>query len=159
VMREDDPVSQDGRNRWQEAIDAWINGQEDSRYKPPTEYCGDQSEIYLSLKKPENEKKYESEDIEVEVEADSNDGIDKIELWVDGGLRETINNRTYKGTVHLLAGQHELWAKVKTKSGKEKESNHVKIGTGGQDWETPDPTPTPTPTTTATPSPTPTLVP
>jgi len=159
VMREDDPVSQDGRNRWQEAIDAWINGQEDSRYKPPTEYCGDQSEIYLSLKKPENEKKYESEDIEVEVEADSNDGIDKIELWVDGGLRETINNRTYKGTVHLLAGQHELWAKVKTKSGKEKESNHVKIGTGGQDWKTPDPTPTPTPTTTATPSPTPTLVP
>src|SRR5690606_823537 len=39
VTSEKDPVSEDGRNRWQEGIDAWVNGQSDERYKVPTEYC------------------------------------------------------------------------------------------------------------------------
>lgn len=153
VTKENDPVSKDGKNRWQDAITAWVNGQTDERYKVPTESCGDQNEVFISLKKPENEKKYDSEDIEVEIDSDSGDGIEKIELWVDGNLRETINNRTYKGTIKLSAGQHELYAKAKTKSGKEKESSRVKIGTGGQDWKAPDPTPVP-----ATPTPTPVVV-
>lgn len=36
---ETDPVSQDGKNRWQEAIDKWVNEtyKDDSRYKRPTE--------------------------------------------------------------------------------------------------------------------------
>jgi 1A family penicillin-binding protein len=39
VIREDDPISGDGKNRWQEAIDQWIreNYKDDSQYKPPTE--------------------------------------------------------------------------------------------------------------------------
>lgn len=37
VFRESDPVSTDGKNRWQEAIDAWIkqNHDGDSKYFPP----------------------------------------------------------------------------------------------------------------------------
>ena len=36
---EDDPVSTDGKNRWQEAIDAWVNEKykDDPKYKRPTE--------------------------------------------------------------------------------------------------------------------------
>lgn len=36
---ENDPISTDGKNRWQEGIDAWINEQykDDSLYHPPTE--------------------------------------------------------------------------------------------------------------------------
>ncbi|PIT89391.1 MAG: penicillin-binding protein [Candidatus Levybacteria bacterium CG10_big_fil_rev_8_21_14_0_10_36_7] len=39
VFYEDDPVSTDGKNRWQEAIDKWINETylNDSLYHPPTE--------------------------------------------------------------------------------------------------------------------------
>lgn len=39
VFSEKDPVSSDGRNRWQEAIDAWINEhfKDDSKYHPPGE--------------------------------------------------------------------------------------------------------------------------
>lgn len=151
VMKEDDPVSKDGVNRWQDAINAWVGGQGDERFKVPTEYCGDQNDIFVQIKKPENQHKYDTQDIDVEVQADSGDGIDKIELWVDGSLRETVNNHEYKSTIHLNAGQHELYAKVKSKSGKEKQSDTIKIGTGGQDWKKPDPTPTPTPTPTATP--------
>lgn len=39
VFKEADPVSDDGKNRWQEAIDAWVNEKlkDDKKYHPPTE--------------------------------------------------------------------------------------------------------------------------
>lgn len=48
VLREDDPVSGDGQNRWQKAIDEWINQnyKDDEKYHPP----GD----ILDVKKDEN---------------------------------------------------------------------------------------------------------
>jgi len=155
VFKEQDPVSQDGKNRWQEAIDAWIAGTENSRYRPPTEYCGDEREVFVRLRRPSNERSYEQEEIEVEIEADSGEGISKLELWVNGSLRETINSRTYKGKIKLSAGQYELYAKAFDRSGQEQKSNVVLIGTGGQDWKAPTPSPSPSPTPVATPQVTP----
>lgn len=39
VFKENDPISTDGKNRWQEGIDAWINEnyKDDPLYHPPTE--------------------------------------------------------------------------------------------------------------------------
>lgn len=37
VFTEDDPVSSDGKNRWQEGIDTWIQEQSDEKYKFPKE--------------------------------------------------------------------------------------------------------------------------
>ena len=39
VFHEEDPVSTDGKNRWQEGINAWLSSQysEDDKYHPPTE--------------------------------------------------------------------------------------------------------------------------
>ncbi|MDO8583016.1 MAG: PBP1A family penicillin-binding protein [bacterium] len=39
VFHENDPISGDGKNRWQEGIDQWIseNHKDDSLYRPPTE--------------------------------------------------------------------------------------------------------------------------
>lgn len=39
VFKEEDPVSADGKNRWQEAIDAWVNEKfkDDKKYHPPTD--------------------------------------------------------------------------------------------------------------------------
>lgn len=39
VLREKDPISGDGKNRWQEGIDSWINDnyKDDPLYHPPTE--------------------------------------------------------------------------------------------------------------------------
>jgi len=152
VLKESDPMSKDGINRWQEAITAWMNGQSDSRYKPPTEYCGDQNEVFIRLHRPENEKIYQETKIEIDVQADAGDGIEKIEVWVDGGLRETVNAHTYKGTLDLSPGKHEIYAKAKSRSGKEATSGTARIGTGGQDWKSADPSPSPTPS----PSPSPT---
>ena len=155
VLKENDPISRDGRNRWMEGIQQWINGQDDSRYKYPTEKCDQNGDVSVRLSQPENEKKYDSTDIKVEVEAGSGDGIQKLEIIVDGNVRETINDYKYSGTIKIDAGQHEVWAKAYTPSGKTGESGKVKIGTGGQDWKKPEPTATPTPS----PTPTPTIVP
>ncbi|MEK7572962.1 MAG: transglycosylase domain-containing protein [Patescibacteria group bacterium] len=48
VFQESDPVSADGKNRWQDAINAWLSGQfaGDDKYHPPTEtsnYSGSDS--------------------------------------------------------------------------------------------------------------------
>lgn len=151
VFREDDPVSQDGKNRWQEAIDAWIAGQTDSKYKPPTEYCGDQDEIYVEMREPDDKEEYDDDEVEVEVKADSGDGIKQIEIWVNGSKRETINNDSYKGKLKLSKGRYEVWAVAITNDGKKKETSKKRIGTGGESWEKPKETPTPSPSPTPDP--------
>lgn len=145
VLREDDPFSEDGKNRWQEAIDAWVNGQPDEKYKAPREYCGDTSEVSIKIDEPRNETKYDKEDIQFKIYADSGDGIEKIELWVDGSLKETVNSKSYESTVRLPAGRHQIYAKAKSRNGKEVTSSTIRIGTGNQDWQEPAPQPTPQP--------------
>lgn len=145
ILKEEDPFSTDGVNRWQQAIDAWINGQEDGKYKIPTEYCGDQREVFVRLSEPENEKNYSDTKIKIKVEAESPDGIEKIEIYVNNSKRETINDRKYDGQIDLSAGKYEIKAVAISKSGLQKESGVHKIGTGGVAWNQPDPTPTPSP--------------
>jgi len=158
VLKEDDPYSEDGINRWQIGIQAWIDQNTDERYKVPTEYCGEQTDIFVDLKKPEDKKKYDSEDIEFEIESDSGDGIERIEIYVDGKVVEKINDRSYKGTIKISKGRHEVYARAFTRSGKDKESGKKKIGTGGENWEEPAPTATPVPTSTPAPTAVPTAV-
>lgn len=155
VMREEDPVSTDGVNRWQAGIDAWISGQDDQRYKVPTEYCGDQEDIYVRLRRPEDKKSYKENKIEIEVRSDSGDGIEKIEIYVDGDRKYTINDNEYKDEIELSTGRHEIYAKVYAKSGKSKKSDTARIGVGGADWEEPESTPTPKPSASPSPSPSP----
>ncbi len=155
-LQEVDPISEDGINRWQNGIQAWIDGQDDSRYKVPTEYCGNEDDVSVRLIRPENEKSYSEEDLEVEIQAGSGVGIAKIEIWVDGSLRESIDSSSYKGKIHFGGGQHEIYARAKSRADKWAETSKVKIGTGGQDWKAPEPTPTPAPTAVPTTIPTPT---
>ena len=158
-LAEADPYSQDGINRWQQAIDAWVAPQPSDFYKPPTEYCGDQSDVSAVMERPENEKKYDSENIEFVVRADSGAGIEKIEIIADDKVIETVENREYRGTIKLKKGRYTVWVKAYARDGKTKESEKKKIGTGGEDWQVPSPTPTPTPTPTIVIVPTATAIP
>ncbi len=154
-LRRDDPVSEDGKNRWMEAIQVWIEGQDDGRYHVPTEYCGESGDVSVKIEKPKDEHDYEEEDILVKIKAGSGEGIEKIELWVDGKKRETIMDDEYEDKIRLEKGQHELYAKAWSKSGDEAKSDTIRIGTGGVDWDEEDqPTPTPKPTAKPTKKPT-----
>lgn len=55
VFEESDPVSTDGKNRWQEAINEWLNQahKDDSNYRPPTETSDHKYEEKKEEKKEE----------------------------------------------------------------------------------------------------------
>ena len=156
---EEDPVSEDGVNRWQIGIDAWIASQDDSRYRVPTEYCGDLGDVSVRLKKPNDQQNFKDQEVEVEIRAGSYDGIEKLELYVNDKLLETIVGKSeYQGKINLAPGKYELFAKAYAKNGKDRTSDKVRIGVGGIAWDYVEPTPTPLPTPTIPPA-TPTLTP
>lgn len=160
---EDDPYSQDGINRWQEAINTWTAAQEGDLYKPPSEYCGDQADLFVVLERPFNEHSYEGETVDIVVKADSGAGIEKIEIIANDKVVEVVESREYRGNITLPKGRYTIWAKAYARDGKTKESDRKKLGTVGESWQLPTPTPTqaplPSPTpTVATPTPTPTGV-
>lgn len=155
ILEEHDPYSEDDKNRFQQAIDAWVAGTSDSRYQPPTEYCADQTEVVVKLDQPEDKKTYDSEEIEVKVRADAGAGIEKIEIIVDGAVKESIDNYHYTGRIRLNKGRHQVWAKAYGRDGKTDESSKRRIGVGGVDWQEPAATPIPSATPVSLPSNTP----
>jgi len=153
-LEEHDPFSADGKNRYLEGIRSWIESQADQKYKVPTEYCGNQSDVFVNLERPENERSYESEEIEIKFRADAGSGIRKVEIIVDGEVKETVETHQYEGKIKLSKGRHTLWLKAYARDDKTAESGKKKIGVGGESWQEPTPTSTPVPTTAPTPIPT-----
>jgi len=151
----DDPLSEDGVNRWQEGINQWLSEQDDSRYRVPTEYCGDQGDVSVKFEKPKDKEEFKDEEVEIKVRAGSDKGIEKIVIVVNGEKRETIESSSYEGKIKLGSGQFELYARAYSRDGKEAKSNVVRIGAGGEPWEKPEPTPTKAPTSAPSPTPKP----
>ncbi len=145
-LRVSDPISEDGKNRWMEAIEAWIAEQDDSRYKVPTEYCGSEDDVSVKLEEPDDKDEFDEEDIKIRIKAGSGRGIEKIELYVNGKKRETIEDDYYEERIKLEKGRYEIYAKAYSHSGEKAETDKVRIGTGGETWDEPEPTPTPKPT-------------
>lgn len=154
--REEDPFSEDGQNRWQIGIDAWIANQDDSRYHFPTEYCGDLEDVSVRLRKPDDKQNFKDREVDIEIRAGSNDGVKKLELYVNDKLLETIEGKSeYRGKINLSPGKYELYAKAYAKNNEIKTSSKVRIGVGGIAWDYVEPTPTPQPSPTPKPSATP----
>ncbi len=155
-LHENDPVSQDGRNRWQEGIDAWIAQQPDpSSFQAPTELCDTAGDVVVDLRSPEKERTYDSNNIDFEVNVFTEERIRTVEFFAnDRKVGETLNAPPYKVTVSLESGRYTVYAKVVREDGKEGRSAEHRIGTGGVDWREPTPTPSPTPTPTSTAVPT-----
>ena len=60
-FKEDDLVSTDGKNRWQEGIDSWISQQPDKdKYSPPMDYCRQGGMVNVGIDSPAHESTVES---------------------------------------------------------------------------------------------------
>jgi len=154
ILKEDDPVSQDGKNRWQDGINSWVASQNNPLYNYPTGYCGDTSDLFVKLNSPGDQQNFSNEDIQIDAQASSGAGIDKVELWVDGSVKDSQNGSTYHNTFHIPSGRHEVYVKAYSHDGKQAQSSSAHIGTGGQNWQEPSPQPTPSPVPSPSPSPT-----
>jgi len=156
VFKEEDPISKDGKNRWQEAILSWMNSETDPRYHPPSEYCqGDMIEV--AIDSPAHESSV-AETFLVKLKTNSLKKITEVKVYADGELKKTFTERPYEVELTLTTGTHVIKATAKDEDGNFAE-REARIGINVPwNWQ-PSPTPTPTSLPTITPSPFPTLIP
>lgn len=140
VFVEFDPVSTDGKNRWQEGIDAWEQSQGDSKYHPPKELLNQPTQnpddIKVSISKPHDHDKV---DLSFETEADVNTGrkVTKVEFYIDDSIKDTKNdeNGPYKFNFSFSEskkGKHKLKIKAYNDAGKDA-SSEITVSVG-QPW-------------------------
>ncbi len=155
VLKEEDPVSKDGVNRWQEGINAWISNQADQRYHPPSEYCSTSNPVNVEFIEPRDKTSNLPNEFRVKIKAESINDIIEVKFFVDDVENFTLTRPPYEHLINLPNGVHKLKARAKDSSGRESETE-VTIGVNVP-WDY-QPAPTPTPTLTSSPTPTP-LVP
>jgi 1A family penicillin-binding protein len=141
VFKEEDPVSKDGKNRWQEAVLNWINGQSDSKYHPPTEFCGTGNPLSVEWAKPIDRDSNLSNTFNIKVKSSSTTDIVSIEIFADGLKVRTFDSLPYEGEISLSDGVHKLQAKTKDKDGHESEHT-ITIGVNSA-WDAVVAVPTP----------------
>ncbi|MBI2029415.1 penicillin-binding protein [Candidatus Gottesmanbacteria bacterium] len=140
VFAENDPLSTDGRNRYQEGINTWLSTQSDSKFHPPTDNSdGSNNSVVVELHEPDQEKRYDTNDITIQAKGVSLNGISKLEIEIDGGLKKTVNGDSINEVFNMTTGPHTVKITAFDNQGNNG-SREVKIGVKS-DWQT---TPTPT---------------
>lgn len=132
VLAEDDLISTDGKNRWQEGIDQWIeeNHKDDPLYHPPRDVStGKQDQVVVKFNKPGDKSRINDNDVDVDIEATSSKNIVKISLFVDGSEKKVWEGTSnVKEKVNLNNGSHKLKAKARDSDGRESETSEITIG-------------------------------
>ncbi|OGK15598.1 hypothetical protein A3H80_03790 [Candidatus Roizmanbacteria bacterium RIFCSPLOWO2_02_FULL_37_19] len=146
VIAESDPISTDGRNRWQEAIIAWTTQQASDIFRPPTELSDTKSdEIIISFKEPEDSKRINSNSIQVKAKITSLHSIKKVEILVNDNLVQQYDGdkREIDEPLNLPDGIYEIKIRAENVKGTVKD-NRVRIGIN-KEWNELGSEPTPTP--------------
>lgn len=149
-FKEEDPTAGPGQpNKWQEAILNWENTQSDSRYHPPTDYCGSGNPLAVSISNIQNNQdNLPSGGFDVNFSANSNSNIVSAILKLNGNSICNFSNGANNYTCHIpseSSGVYTIEADA-TDSQNHQNSTSVTIAIGE-----PMPTPTPSPTPSATP--------
>jgi membrane peptidoglycan carboxypeptidase len=145
VFTEQDPVSSDGKNRWQEAINAWVSAnQSDAKYHPPTEtYSGSDQQIGIHVTSPTDNQQINSNDVQIQLSVATVNDLDRVELSVDGSNISTLHDKNISQTIHMDNGSHTLHIEAVDNKGNHAGNDlHLGINTT---YVTPTPMPTPTP--------------
>jgi 1A family penicillin-binding protein len=151
-FKENDVVSTDGKNRWQEGIDGWIAQQTDKdKYNPPTAYCRSGGLVSVAIDSPNNQSTV-GNNFDVKISTNSIMKITEVKLWVDGVDTKTWSDRPFETNLNLSDGHHSLKVRATDRDGNNQQSE-INIGVNTA-WDA-TPTPTPSPTSVVTPSVTP----
>lgn len=147
VIKEEDPVSTDGKNRWQEGILNWINGQSDSRYRPPTDYCGTSNPLSVEITTPGDRTSNLPNKFEIKIKAESSSQVEYVEIEIDGQKRRTFDAPPYVYEADLVDGPHKIKVIARDKNGNTADrSIDVGVNTAwDQGLATPTPSPSPAP--------------
>jgi 1A family penicillin-binding protein len=145
VFKEEDPTAAPGQtNRWQEGILNWLNTQGDSRYKPPTSYCGTSNPLNVEFISPTDQTSdIPPGDYTVSFKANSNSAITQSSLKVNDsqicGFSSGNNNYTCNVS---FANKGVYTLKAEASDAQGHTSNRIITVGVGQSWNaTPSPTP------------------
>jgi penicillin-binding protein 1C len=148
VFTENDPISTDGHNRWQEGIDAWVKTQGNDKMHPPTETSDNSiDDIVVSIDSP-NDHQQVGNTFDVHAHFVSSPDVKWVKIYANGNQIKEVdgNNHDVTQSVTLDDGVYDL--KVVAANAKDKQSDStIKIGVN-KPWDSsPTPTSTPTPST------------
>jgi len=153
IFKEEDPTAGGGPNKWQEGILNWLMNQGDSRYHPPTDYCGTTNPLTVNFNYPSDQSSDLPRDLEVRLTADSINEITEVTLETDGQLAHSFSKPPYTVVISLDKGTHRLKVKAKDKAGNTAEKE-IRIGVETA-WDFVPSTPSPSPLFSPTPLPSP----
>lgn len=135
VLTENDPVSGDGKNRWQDGINQWIkdNKKDDPLYNPPTEVSDtNQNDVIINLDTPHDQQRVDSNNVQIRVKAVSLRDIVKFTVQDNGTQVIDKASDTIDQAVTMTNGKHKITIKVSDSSGN---SGQTEINIGvNQDW-------------------------
>jgi membrane peptidoglycan carboxypeptidase len=152
-LKEDDLVSTDGKNRWQEGIDSWISQQANKDiYNPPTGYCRSDGMVNVGIDSPAHQSTV-GNTFDVKVTTNSVVKITEVKLWVDGVEKKTWTERPFEMSLTLDNGPHTIKVRATDRDGHSQErESKIGVNTPWDGGVTPTITPTPTLVPTATPT-------
>jgi membrane peptidoglycan carboxypeptidase len=129
VITENDPLSTDGKNRWQEAIDKWIEQQNDPIYKYPKEISDYKpKDTQILIDSPRDKEKIDSNTVEIKGKVISDRKIESLTIFVDEvKIFEGENTKEFEEIISLEKGVHNLRVVVKEEGGIEKKKE-IKFG-------------------------------
>jgi membrane peptidoglycan carboxypeptidase len=145
VITESDPVSTDGKNRWQEAIN--LGPCSDNKFKPPTETSNESSDsVIVSIKSPSNQATISSGNVNIKAKITSIDKLKSVKIKLNGEEIRSWNEdkKEIDETISITEdGVYELQVTAINEKDKNGEST-IKFGVN-KPWDSPTLTPTPTP--------------
>lgn len=117
VLKENDPVSETGKNRWQEAIDKWINDnkKDEPRYHPPTDVSdANLSSVQVNIESPHDTDKINGNDLQLKAKSYSMKDIVKFTVEIDGTEVLNKSSDTIDETIHpsIDKGKHKITFKA-----------------------------------------------
>lgn len=127
VFREQDPVSTDGKNRWQEGIDAWIDIQSEERFKVPRETANASDSVAVVIKEPGDHSRINENKVRVHAEGFGEKEIKKMEIFVNDVLQKDRFGNSISEEVEISNGQRTIKVRATDEDGKTAE-RAIKIG-------------------------------
>ncbi len=150
VISEKDPVSTDGKNRWQDAINEWLKQfkKDDSKWNPPTDKSDSNSDgVGVNVSDPHDAQRFDSNEVPIKAKAFGSRDIVKFTVEVDGSEKISKVSDNIDDKLNLSDGPHTVKFKATDSGGNSGEAT-IKIGVKAN-WDSnpgPSPVPSPSPT-------------
>lgn len=144
VITENDPVSTDGKNRWQEGINEWAKGQNDDKFHYPTETSTTNiDDVSVAIKSPADQSKLDSgENIPVKVKIYSEASVKNVKIYVNKGLFKSIdgdNHDINEVIPHLSDGDYQI--RIDATNDRDKTGSSTITFGVNKKWDETSPTP------------------